>query len=1748
MASTAYKGLTIRIGADTTSLQSALKATNRTIQSTQSHLRQVQRMLKMDGSNVEAQAKQMQLVQTRARALSERLGLLQREIKQLGSDGSLRKLAAETDDVAGHAERCRQRYAEVCDSLARLKHDAALKGQASDMERLASEIRAGNDLLAEQRKRVAEMGDAPGADKLVASIREQQREVTKLERQYRKLENGAKNAFSGIEGVDATIERMRELGVWSRDLEREYRQLADAHARAFADNEAAKQLSQLDQLKMDAMAAKAEVRSLASEFVMLARAGASKNISAEFEKARADILQCDAAAKKLDENISKMQGAFSTDRWMAGLRDELTSAMGRKIDVLREKASLLKAQIAELDNLGLRGMTDGGQGAERALERVTAEAKEVAAALMDAQGRLKLLNEDLDRTGEGSSEFSEVKARANAAATEVAELEARMRALRSVMEGLSRGVTLNDLVADMYKVEAEARKAEESVERLGKAGSVAHGTMQQLGWSMYSTVTPALTMFGYSAIRAAEDIDAAYRDMRKTIEGSEQQFEQLRSNAIDYSRSHYTSADDILEIEAMGGQLGIAADNVEAFATVISNLDIATSLDCDQASEQLGQLSSILTDMREGIEGGDDMYARFGDALVRLGNNSATLETNIMDVTKRIGSMGSILGMSTPEILAWATAVASTGQGSESAGTAISKTMSDIESAVSAGGDKLEAFASVANMTAEEFRSMWESDPSSAMQAFVKGLADIEARGGSADSTLKDLKITSVRQKQALLGLSQTIGNLDNYMQMSNDAFNGASDVWGRAGDAAREADAKTQGFSGAIQLLRNNADALGAEMGDSLTGVLTDLSEIVSGLTSAYSSLPDWAKTLVDIGVAAAAAAGPLTVFGNGIGKALEEMTASAVAANGQAVVSMLQSIGIEAEASSRGVAALSTGIKGLKFAGAAAGIMLAVTAISELVSYTVDLYEKQTAGARAAEAMGDALSAYSSIGSEAASSTEELASAVDAAAMDAAESLNQVTEEAAETAESIKSIADTANTDVAKAMNLQEAIFELMELGETCGLTAGQQAELVALVSQFNEVTGANLSVVDAATGSLSRQRGEIEALIESWADQTKAIAKQNALQEAINQLTNWEVEMAKAQKALDDLEAAGRLYRDVSGTNWADSNGIDKVLTDAGKEATQALASATEGWEAYKDEVDALTDSMGMESITAEDAAHATAQWGDAAQEAAGDAEELAEEAQTAGEALQSFLDSGEFEWSGRFQAACEQAGWSIDEVAEAMGMLGMDTDKLKEIFGELEAPMSNAFEKMETESGKSLSEVRENLEANRDAYKEWYDDLATLEQNATTEQQRRYVDYLLEAGVGYSDLVEKYAGDIGAFLKDAELYDVDAMADSFNEARFRNNFDAFIVTISEAMEQLTGMTHEEAQKFASSIGEMSKGLEDPEAFLAYVDGIKNTLGPEFGELAASLDWSAMVEKWREGGSEACNAYLEEFDSLEQRQAALVQNVKNGLVSFSEACNQAASGAEKSSGEVVSYLKKPLVNLPDELSKAGLEGGRGVAKGMGDSASEAEAEANKIKEATSHAGDYKDSAYGDGYSIGSNIAKGVNASLEVAREAVNRLKAIMNVTIKGPTISRVGVTYGQPTTVTPQRRSAMRMAAPANYSDGIAAMAAPTAYTAPEAVEAMGHIQTFGISYQREVANGLAARIELENRSRSDMPGEVARAVAKALSGTTVSIDPRSVKGMGATYNTTNIEGVTYDDGSAIGIAVGDLARKIKLERRS
>ena len=113
------KGITVEIGGDTTGLEKALKGVNSTIKNTQSQLKDVNRLLKLDPSNTE-------LLSQKQRALKEAIGATTDKLETLKQAQAQAKQQLENGDLGQDKYDALQReIIETEQELRRLQEEAA---------------------------------------------------------------------------------------------------------------------------------------------------------------------------------------------------------------------------------------------------------------------------------------------------------------------------------------------------------------------------------------------------------------------------------------------------------------------------------------------------------------------------------------------------------------------------------------------------------------------------------------------------------------------------------------------------------------------------------------------------------------------------------------------------------------------------------------------------------------------------------------------------------------------------------------------------------------------------------------------------------------------------------------------------------------------------------------------------------------------------------------------------------------------------------------------------------------------------------------------------------------------------------------------------------------------------------------------------------------------------------------------------------------------------------------------------------------------------------------------------------------------------------------------------------------------------------------------------------------------------------------------------------------------------------------
>lgn len=514
-------------------------------------------------------------------------------------------------------------------------------------------------------------------------------------------------------------------------------------------------------------------------------------------------------------------------------------------------------------------------------------------------------------------------------------------------------------------------KSGEKFEAFGGKIKKAGSKLESVGSAFSRTVTPAIVATGAATVAAAVEIDTSLTNVKKTVDGTDEQYQALKESAIEFSKTNAVSASQILDIQALGAQLGFTIDELDEFGQVVSGLDIATNMNAEQAATEMAQFANI-------TQLGHDKISNYGSAIVGLGNSFATTEADISSMAMRLAASGTQVGMSQADILGLATALTSMGMEAEAGGSAMSTIMAQIDKDVAMAGEamagtsdlsqkeidkvvgSLGTWASAANMTADEFSQAWKEKPVEALSALISGMDGATEEGSNMSVMLDELGITSLRQTDTMKRLA---GNSD----FLAEAVAKSNEEWDKNTALQAEVDNRNESLAAQFEIIKNKVIAMADEVGGPLAEALLDVIDAAEPLIKTiangakkFSEMTKEQQQTVLKAVALAAAFGPVTnvlgkvggLLGGGVtalGKFQKQMAIVVTTAkNGKGdLTGFGASIGGFASKSATGTKAVSALAKGLSAASKAVPILGGALLAFEAVKFIAEMERLANGGA---------------------------------------------------------------------------------------------------------------------------------------------------------------------------------------------------------------------------------------------------------------------------------------------------------------------------------------------------------------------------------------------------------------------------------------------------------------------------------------------------------------------------------------------------------------------------------------------------------------------------------------------------------------------------------------------------------------------------------------------------------------------------------------------------------------------------------
>lgn len=387
----------------------------------------------------------------------------------------------------------------------------------------------------------------------------------------------------------------------------------------------------------------------------------------------------------------------------------------------------------------------------------------------------------------------------------------------------------------------------------GQLNSLA-GRMGKIGAGMTIGVTAPIVAAGAAAVKMAMDWESAFTGVTKTVDGTAEQIAGLEAELRSMATTGVLSSLENAHVELAGiaeaaGQLGVGVENVAEFTEVVGMLAMTTDIAGESGAQMIAQFANVAGMPLNEVD-------RFGDVIATLGNNSATTESQILAMGQRLASIADV-GFEADEILAYSSALASSGISAELGGTNFMRGVNEIATAVDLGGAALEDIADVAGMTSRQFQQAFEQDAAGAMQSFIEGLSEMSR--GQQIQALESIGLTGQEAARVFLTLA---GNTE----LLNDQLNMANEAWAGNNALVDEATKRAETAQGNFNQLKNNLFELGVAFGEVL---LPAVNAVVTGLTTVIQwigQLPGPVKGVIVAILGLVAVVGPLLMFFSGL------------------------------------------------------------------------------------------------------------------------------------------------------------------------------------------------------------------------------------------------------------------------------------------------------------------------------------------------------------------------------------------------------------------------------------------------------------------------------------------------------------------------------------------------------------------------------------------------------------------------------------------------------------------------------------------------------------------------------------------------------------------------------------------------------------------------------------------------------------------------------------------------------------------
>ncbi len=360
------------------------------------------------------------------------------------------------------------------------------------------------------------------------------------------------------------------------------------------------------------------------------------------------------------------------------------------------------------------------------------------------------------------------------------------------------------------------------------------------------------------AIKQAIDFESVMADVNKVLDLDPDGLKKIRKDIQNLSREIPMTQEGLASIVAAAGQAGIDGNLVD-FAKDAAKMGIAFDITAEEAGETMAKWRTAFGMSQESV-------LELADKVNFLGNKTTASAPKITEVLNRVGALGKVAGMAEGDLAALGATMLNSSP-PEVAATGVQNLLLALSAGESATKSQAAAFAQLGFDT----KALAER-----MQGDAKGaIMDVFTALSKLPEAERAAVLTDAFGKESIKSIAPLLTSLDTLEKnfgLVTDANRTGENGWG--GSMEGEYNARAATTENSLQLLENNFNVIGTNLGGSLLPVINQLVEGFMPLVESIANFVENNQELVGVILAVAGAAGVLLTGLGAVGILISGLT----------------------------------------------------------------------------------------------------------------------------------------------------------------------------------------------------------------------------------------------------------------------------------------------------------------------------------------------------------------------------------------------------------------------------------------------------------------------------------------------------------------------------------------------------------------------------------------------------------------------------------------------------------------------------------------------------------------------------------------------------------------------------------------------------------------------------------------------------------------------------------------------------------